>query len=229
MRTLILIISLFCSFCIHSQEEVKNDTVNKEHRFGLRIGTDVSKLIKTAVKENYTAFEINADYKFAKKYYIAGEVGYEDHLIDETQINLNTKGSYIKIGVDYNAYQNWLDMENAIYAGLRYGISTFSQTLNNYSIYNTDDYWNENNLIEVPKSFNGSSSHWVELIIGLKVEVLNNLYLGINAQLKRNIADNTPSNFNNLYVPGFGKTYETSKWGAGFGYTINYFIPFYKK
>lgn len=228
MRTFIFIISLLCSFCIYSQE-AKKDSTQKEHRFGLRIGTDISKLIKTVTKNNYTAFEINADYKFTKKYYIAGEFGYEDHLINETQINLNTKGAYFKIGVDYNAYQNWLNMENAIYAGLRYGMSTFSQNLNSYSVYNTDDYWNENNLITSPQSFKGSSLHWIELIVGIKAEVLNNFYLGINAQLKRNISSKSPNNFETLYVPGFGKTYETSKWGVGFGYTVNYFIPFYKK
>lgn len=228
MRTYIFITSLLCCLCLHSQE-VKNDSTTKKHHFGLRVGTDISKLIKTALRKDYTAFEINADYRFAKKYYLALEFGNENHLIDETQINLNTKGTYIKVGVDYNAYQNWLDMENAIYVGLRYGISSFSQTLNSYSIYNTDPYWGEGNLIEEPQSFNGSSSHWVELIVGLKVEILNNFYLGINAQLKSNVANNAPGNFENLYVPGFGKTYETSKWGVGFGYTINYFIPFYKK
>lgn len=228
MRTFIFIISLLCSLCLFSQEK-EIDTSNKEHRFGLRIGTDISKLIKTAVRNDYTAFEINADYKFAKKYYVAGEIGHENHLIDETQINLNTKGSYLKIGVDYNAYQNWLNMENAIYAGLRYGFSSFSQTLNSYSIFNTDDYWQENNIIDTPQTFDGSSSHWVELIFGIKAEVLKNIYLGINVQLKRNISNNSPDNFENLYIPGFGKTYETSKWGVGFGYTVNYFIPFYKK
>ncbi|MFD0962857.1 DUF6048 family protein [Pseudofulvibacter geojedonensis] len=228
MRIYIFIISLFCSLCLYSQEKAI-DSSSKKHRYGLRVGTDISKLIKTAIRSNYTAFEINADYKFAKKYYIAGEIGYENHLINETQINLNTKGSYIKFGVDYNAYQNWLNMENAIYAGLRYGFSSFSQTLNSYSIYNTDDYWNENNLINTPESFNGISSHWIEFIFGIKTEVLNNVYLGVNVQLKRNISNNSAENFDNLYIPGFGKTYETSKWGVGFGYTINYFIPFYKK
>ena len=105
----------------------------------------------------------------------------------------------------------------------------FSQTRNSFSIYNTDGYWNENNLINTSESFSGSSSHWLEFIFGLKAEILNNFYLGVNAQLKRNISSKSPANFENLYVPGFGKTYETSKWGVGFGYTINYFIPFYKK
>ena len=159
----------------------------------------ISKLIKTTVRNDYTAFEINADYKFAKKYYVAGEIGHENHLIDETQINLNTKGSYLKIGVDYNAYQNWLNMENAIYAGLRYGFSSFSQTLNSYSIFNTDDYWQENNIIDTTQTFDGSSSHWVELIFGIKAEVLKNVSYNYN-RAESNLVYKDISNLQNVTV-----------------------------
>jgi hypothetical protein len=31
--------------------------------------------------------------------------------------NFTTKGSYLKVGFDYNAYENWLDMENIISIG----------------------------------------------------------------------------------------------------------------
>jgi histidinol-phosphate/aromatic aminotransferase/cobyric acid decarboxylase-like protein len=31
---------------------------------------------------------------------------------------------------DFNSFENWLDMENMIYVGMRYGVSSFSQTLN---------------------------------------------------------------------------------------------------
>lgn len=229
MRISIFITSLLICLATYGQETTQDSSSTKNRNFGLRIGTDISKLIKTALRKDYTAFEINGDFRFSKKYYIAAEIGHENHLIDETQVNLNTKGSYIKIGIDYNAYENWLDMENAIYAGLRYGISSFSQTLNSYSIQNIDQYWGETTLITTPQSFNGSSSHWIELIFGIKAEIFTNFYLGLNAQLKNKIVNETPSNLDNLYIPGFGKTYKDNNWGVGFGYTINYLIPIYKK
>lgn len=228
MRTYIFIISLICSFAINAQEDVKKDSV-KTHRFGLRVGTDVSKLAKSVIIKDYTAFEINADYKFAKRYYLAGAFGNENRTIDETQVNYTTKGSYFNIGVDYNAYENWLDMENAIYTGLRYGVSSYSHTLNSYSIYNSSGgYWEETGLQTDSQSFDTTSSHWIELIVGLKAEVFNNLYLGVNVQLKNLVVNNKPDGFDNLYIPGFGRTYQDSNWGVGFGYSISYFIPFYK-
>jgi len=228
MRTYIFFISLLLSFAGFAQEVAIKDST-KTHKFGLRIGTDISKLVKTAVIEDYTAFEINADYKFAKKYSLAGEFGNEKRTIDETQVNFTTKGSYFKVGVDYNAYENWLDMENAIFVGLRYGLSSYKNTLNSHTIFNSDTYWNENGLITTPIKYSNSTTHFVELIIGIKAKIFNNLYLGINAQLKNYVANKNPDNFTNLYVPGFGKTTDDSKWGVGFGYTISYFIPFYKK
>ena len=35
-------------------------------------------------------------------------------------------------------------------------------------------------------------------------------------------------NFDNLYIPGFNRTYE-GKFGAGFNYSVSYFLPLYKK
>jgi hypothetical protein len=36
-------------------------------------------------------------------------------------------------------YTNWLDMQNMIFAGLRIGYSDFDQTINNYTIYDTNN------------------------------------------------------------------------------------------
>jgi len=66
-------------------------------------------------------------------------------------------------------------------------------------------------------------------MVGVKTEVLNNLYLSINLQLKRMVSERTPENFDNLYVPGFNRTYDFSEFGVGYGYTISYLIPFFRK
>jgi hypothetical protein len=42
------------------------------------------------------------------------------------------------------------------------------------------------------------------------------------------LSESKPDNFANLYIPGFNRTYEGS-FGAGFNYSISYFIPLYKK
>ena len=63
----------------------------------------------------------------------------------------------------------------------------------------------------------------------MKVELFNNLYLSLNLQLKRLISQDEPENFANLYIPGFNRTYDFSDFGVGYGYTISYLIPIFKK
>jgi hypothetical protein len=118
-------------------------------------------------------------------------------------------------------------MENMIYVGMRYGISSFSQTLNSYKIYDPTNYYGENTVISGEK-YNGLTASWIEIIGGVKAELFNNLYLGFSLRLNYLVSDKKPNNFDNLYIPGFNRTYD-GKFGAGMNYTLSYFIPIYKK
>lgn len=210
-------------------QEVKTDSIiPKKQRYGIRLGADLFKLTKSFVVEDYTGFEIVGDYRLSKKIYLAGEFGNENKTTDEPQLNFKTKGTYLKIGVDFNAHENWLDMENQIYIGGRYATSSFSQKLNYYSIYyNTDGFLGPHTIVNANHNFSGLSAHWVELVGGIKAEVLNNLYVGFSVRLNYLITQKKPDNFDNLYIPGFHRTHE-GNWGVGLNYTISYFIPLYK-
>ena len=210
-------------------EQIVKDSVKITNRYGLRLGADLSKLVRTVLDDDYKGFEIMGDYRLTKRLYIAGELGTEDKTTVSEFLNSTTNGSYFKAGVDYNTYDNWFGMENAIYTGFRIGASTFKQTINSYTIYNTNQYWGEQFSLPAPQEFSGLSALWTELIIGIKAEVLTNLYLGINAQLKVLISDDAPSNFENVYIPGYNKTYDSGRFGVGYGYNISYLIPLYKK
>jgi len=228
---LLFCISVWCiSFSGIAQEESVsvNDTVAKTTKYGLRIGADLSKPLRTILEDGYEGFEIIGDFRLSKKFYAAAEIGNEKRLYNESNLTANTSGSYIKIGVDYNAYNNWLGMTNSIYGGLRYGFATFKQELLSYGVYTTDGILPTSIRTE-PKEFTGLTGHWVELIVGVKTEVLKNLYLSINVQLKRKIAEDEPENFGNLYIPGFNRTYDYSEFGAGYGYSISYLIPLFNK
>ncbi|QIE58324.1 hypothetical protein G5B37_01715 [Rasiella rasia] len=204
------------------------DTLVKNSKYGIRVGVDISKLARTAFEDGFTGFEINADYRLTNKIYAAVELGTSDRVWDEDGLRAITNGSYIKIGADLNAYNNWLNMNNAIFGGLRYGFSTFSQELDSYNIYTSNPAF-ETAVRDENIEYSGLTGHWAELIVGIKTEVLNNLYLSINLQLKRKITDDKPENFDNLIIPGFNRTYDFSQFGVGYGYTISYLIPFYKK
>lgn len=54
------------------------------------------------------------------------------------------------------------------------------------------------------------------------------MFVGFGFQLKLLVANKEPGNFENLYIPGFNRTYD-GNFGIGFNYTVSYFIPLYKK
>mgnify|MGYP003630703890 FL=1 len=224
-----LILLLFC-VSVHAQNDstVKDSIIIKE-KYGLRVGGDIGKLIRSFADDDYSGFEVMADYRLKKRLYIAGEIGFEEKNTITDYLDITSKGSYIKGGIDYNMYQNWLNMDNMIYTGFRIGASTFSQNLNSFTVYTTNQYWEPQFTSNDLKEFNGLTALWVELILGMKVELFNNLFLGLNVQLKIMASETEPDNFGNVYVPGFNKTFDSSGIGVGYGYTMSYRIPLYKK
>jgi len=212
---------------IDSVGVVGDSTVYKQ-KYGLRIGGDLIKLVRSFTDENYKGFEINADYRIKQNLYVAGELGTEERITDGDYFDAKTSGSYFKAGLDYNVYDNWFGMDNLIFGGIRAGVSSFKQERNGFTIYNTDQYWDPLTNDDTTE-FSNLSAIWAEIMFGIKVEVFNNLFFGFNAQLKSLISEDQPENFENIFIPGFNKTYDSSSIGVGFSYNISYLIPLYKK
>lgn len=97
-------------------------------------------------------------------------------------------------------------MENMIFAGARYGFGTFNQTLNSYSIYNQNHYWQEDQSSgrnpDLLKEYSGLTAHWLEVVVGLKAELFNNLYLGASLRLNYLVTDSSSDAFPALWIPG---------------------------
>ena len=226
----VIVILLNCNLG-HAQNDsiVKDSTVYKQ-KYGLRLGGDLGKLARTAIDKDYSGFEIIGDYRLTDKIYVAGEIGIEEFSIRNNVIDVTAQGSYFKAGIDYNLYRNWLDMDNMIFAGFRVGASTFSQTLNSYDIYNVNNqYWNEQITVIDGTEYSGLSALWGEIMFGIKAEVLTNLYLGFNAQIKGRFSEDEPEDFENLWIPGFNRTFDSGVFGFGFSYTLSYRIPIFRK
>lgn len=206
----------------------KKDTIiPKMERYGIRFGVDLFKLTRSFYEKDYRGLEVVGDYRLTRKHYIAVELGNEDKTVDDDRINFTTQGTYLKAGFDYNAYENWLGMENMIYVGLRYGVSSFSQERNSYKIYDPNSIFGEQPVIVDALKFDGLSAQWIEVVAGVKAEVFNNIYVGFSLRMNRMVSNKQPNNFENLYIPGFNRTYN-GDFGVGFNYTVSYFLPLYK-
>ena len=206
-----------------------NDSIPvKTDRYGVRVGVDLYKLTRALYDKKYKGIEFVGDYRLTKKYFLAAEIGNENKTTDDDRLNFTTKGSYIKAGFDYNAYENWLDMENIISIGMRYGFSTFNQQLNSYRIYNANPYFGEAPVLPSSQKYDGLTASWIEVVAGVKAKVFDNVFVGFSLRLNRLVTNKEPENFSNLYIPGFNRTYDGS-FGVGFNYTVTYFVPIYKK
>lgn len=219
------------------------DTLVYKEPYGLRAGIDLSRPALSFLNDDYTGFEIVGDYRLTQKLYLAAELGNEKKTQQEELGNLDsgnlgelynytTSGSYIKLGIDHNTYENWYGMNNAIHIGGRYAYSTFSQTLNNYQIFDSNRYWNPEGFVQgatEPEEFSGLNASWLEFVLGLKVELFAHIYLGASVRLGYLITDKASDRFPNLWIPGFNKITDGSNFGVGYNYSLSYFIPLYKK
>jgi len=222
---LLFFFSILFTITVNSQE--KKDTIKTKESYGIRIGIDLSKPINSFFQKETKGLELVADIRVLRNYYAAIELGFLDKTTNEDYINFTTKGSYIKAGVNYNAYKNWKGMTNEIYVGLRYGLSFFDQTLNSYTPNVNGTYFIPE-IVEPNTEFKDLTAQWVEFIFGMKVEIFNNLYLGASVSFNNMISTTDPKNFKNLQVPGFNRVFLNNA-GVGFNYTISYLIPIVKK
>ncbi len=224
LKYIISFLVLVVSFSGFSQAK---DTIAYKSPYGLRLGVDISKPIMGMIDSNSSGIEFVADYRISKNWYIAAELGNQKERTVEDFTTSTSKGNFIKIGLNYNAYQNWLDMNNEIYVGMRYGTSMFDQTLDSYRINTGSDYF-VSNTTTTPITTTDLNAHWTEFVLGIKVETFKNLYLGFSFNYKIMLSLKHPNNFKTLYVPGFNRVFDTET-GFGFNYTISYTIPFVNK
>ncbi len=205
----------------------KKDSIVYKSAYGFRVGADISKPIKAQFDGSYSGFEIVGDYRLSKRFYAAIELGFEEETTQEDYTNSTSKGSYIRAGFNFNAYKNWLDMNNEIFLGYRYGFSIFEQTLNSYTP-NVNSQYFPANLISTPNTTSGLHAHWSEIVIGFRAETFKNFFITFSGSYKILMSVKDPDNFKTLFAPGFNRIFESGT-GFGFNYTLTYLIPFKKK
>lgn len=232
MKTKLLctyIISVLSITLASGQENNNNNNEQSKYpqRYGIRVGVDLSKPIRSFMDKDYFGVEIVADYRIKKRLYVAGELGREKKVENTQYFGFKTEGQYVKLGVDYNSYNNWYGMENMIYVGGRYCISNFKHNVNWYKIHTLNNYWEEN-LSGENNNFLGETdsrfSSWIELVIGMKVELIKNIYAGASVRFNK-IVHQSKGDFPNYWMPGFNRVWENSGYGIGYNYTISYMIP----
>ncbi|MDD4921204.1 MAG: DUF6048 family protein [Bacteroidales bacterium] len=219
-KTLLFCLFFPMTFSVSAADKKKEKAIDIPLYQGIQIGFDVIPPLGRISSDNYGA-GIKADINLKNKYFPTLEVGFAH--FDKTSdlgINCTSSGQYIKIGVNKALSYNENKAENLFFAGAHYGFSSFSYNLDNLVYF--PGYWGSNipfSSIHDEKAVAG----WIELVAGVRVNVLGPVSLGWTAQYKSTLNVTNGSNSTPAYIPGYGQNFKPK---MGIALHLYYKLPF---
>ncbi|MDD3321844.1 MAG: DUF6048 family protein [Paludibacter sp.] len=214
---------LFLLFVISGgAQEKKTDTnIPKPVLFnGITIHADVSSLVSYYISSGETfSSEGGLQFDLRHKFYPIVEIGFAGaNKITSDDIEFKTSGVFGRVGIDLNLLkqkENSKPLNNMFLGGIRIGFTNFSYDVSNVTISN--EYWGPDEIL----NYNNQSATkvWYEIVAGVKVEVIKNIYMGWTVRNKHLLNQDVVGEISPWYIPGFGIN-SSSAWG--FNYTIGY-------
>ena len=233
-KYLLLSSVLICSWSVTAQQSTTNltkaktivqekkDTLNIPLWQGLMLEFDIEPLIENAILNNSTysayTYQGNLQGNLKNAYFPVLELGMggaNKTLLNNT--SFNGEGMFGKLGVDFNLLKpkpGTKIIKNYFLAGARIGASHFNYTIDNLNV--TDNYWGGTETINysIP-----TTKIWFEVVAGVRVSFLKNIYLGWSVRNKHLLNQGKYGTVKPWYIPGYGKA-NTSAWG--FSYVVGY-------
>jgi len=201
----------------------KKDTSFYKTSGGLRIGLDISRFAIMYFQPYRTDVTIQADAQLNKNIFAALETGFNRTSHSDSNYSYKGSGAFVTLGIDYDFLKKREPNEkNMVYGGIRYGFARNTYEVPFYTIKN--DYWETTQGGSFPKT--SITAHWIELVFGLRVEVLKNFFLGWGVREKILLSSSADDITPPLIIPGFGNGKKKSQFDMT--YTVSYYIPLYK-
>jgi len=220
----IFIISLFCCFIaiqLNAQEKkAKTDLAKTLLLNGVTVQADLASLASSFLTngQNYS-MEGSVQVDLKHKYYPIFELGFGGaNKVTTDNVGFKTNGLFGRLGVDINLISQKKDAKptnNLFLAGVRLGMTSFAYNISNLQI--TDGYWGGTEIINYPNQL--STKIWFEVVVGVHVEIIKNIYMGWTVRNKNLISQDVAGQPAPWYIPGFGLNNGTN-WGVS--YTLGY-------
>jgi len=165
--------------------------------------------------EGYVSVDLN------EKRSVGLSFGYLNYKYSQYNYSYLNKGSYIRLGVDFNLLKPEKSM-GKYWAGigLKYGLSRYNSETPGLSQIN---YWGETSS-SIPVRTNWG--HFVEVDPGVRADMFKHFSIGWTMSLRLLVHAGGSKNIKPIYLPGFGNATKTVT--AGFSYFLVWNIP-YKK
>lgn len=191
--------------------------------YGPRFGIDLARFAFLLTDPTQVGAEASVDFEIVRNLYPVFELGYNSISESEELFKYSASGAYGRVGIDYNLINLKDRSEHHTFTvGARYGFSPFTHKAEDIYIQNA--YWGDFVSEPYEKNLKG---HWIELVAGVKAELVPNLFMGWSLRYKFLLnADMDPQVVPQM-VPGFGTGGKDSAFG--FTYSIFYKIPVLKK
>lgn len=153
------------------------------------------------------------------KYTFNVEYGRETRIEENASSRYEASGSYYRFGPDVNFLFRDPDF-SALYFGVRYGRTTFSDQLNYQA---SDAVWGdyEGNLEN-----ESLSSGWGEAVAGMRVKLFQWAWFGFTGRFKFGVKSFTDNELIPYYVPGYGRADLETTWE--FNYWLIFRLPLKK-
>jgi hypothetical protein len=191
--------------------------------YGPRFGIDLARFIFILADPSEMGAEASVDFEIYRNLYPVFEIGYNSISESEELFNYSASGIYARAGIDYNLLsEKDRSVHHSFTAGARYGVSVFSHSAD--EIYIPNGYWGDFEYDSYEKELKG---HWVELVAGVKAELMPNFFLGWSLRYKFLLNPDMDPLVKPHLVPGFGTGGKDSSFG--FTYSILYKIPLFKR
>lgn len=191
---------------------------------GLSVEWEIAGLASSLFGNDIFSSEIALRANLKNRFLPVVEIGYgkADAINDGNDLHYKTSAPYFRIGIDYNIFHKKTQLPGYIYAGLRYGMSSFSYDVDGPDM--TDPNYDGVNV--VPYSFSGvkSSAKWMEIVFGVKVKIYKSFCMGWSVRYKRRLSVEGHENSIPWYVPGYGKNNSSSS--LNLLYNLIYNLPF---
>lgn len=187
----------------------------------LTVGVNVWDPVMRAFGQKYGIADVWVELSLHNRYKPIIEVGLGTAKNTPAGMNFTYRSPlsvYFRLGANYNFLFN-SNPDYSFFAGLRYGFSPFSYSVDDVSM--KPGYWGEGASFSIPAQH--ATVGWMEVVAGLRVKIWGPISAGWTIRYKSILHRSRNQYGNPWYVPGFGAP------GAISGsFSISYTLPLSK-
>lgn len=210
---------IFACLVTHAQDTLLPSLDTLPFPLKMRFGADVYGPVTYCFNKNILGIECFLSVDIDPKKAIVAEAGYLDFKHSLYNYNYLSKGSFIRLGVDFNLFRRGLSL-GKYYAGigLRYGFSMFNTEV---PFLTQTNYWGTaTGSIPATKSV----AHFIEASPGMRTEIFRNFSMGWVVRLRFLIYSSASKDNKAISIPGFGNAFKT--FSPGINYYLIWSIPY---